>query len=130
MLTEQKPPWAAQLIVPNCVAQNPVSACIWSRPVKKASFFGSVARIFRRRSVRSSSARSQLIGSKWPSPRPVPAFLTSGCVSFAGLFCFMIPALPLAHSTPLLTGWRRLPLMKRISFPSSVTSMPQRQAHM
>ena len=26
-------------------------------------------------------------------------------MSFAGEYCFMMPAEPLAHSTPLLTGW-------------------------
>ena len=45
MLTEQNPPCAAKFGVPNCVAQNPVSDWLWSRPVKKASFFGSVSRI-------------------------------------------------------------------------------------
>ena len=45
MLTEQKPPCAAKFGVPNCVAQKPVSDWLWSRPVKKASFFGSSARI-------------------------------------------------------------------------------------
>ena len=42
MLTEQKPPWAAKFGVPNWLAHQPVSDCDWSRPVKKASFFGSV----------------------------------------------------------------------------------------
>ena len=46
MLTEQNPPCAAKLGVPNCVAQKPVNDWLWSRPVKKASFFGSSARIF------------------------------------------------------------------------------------
>ena len=36
MFTEQKPPCAAKLGVPNCAAQKPVSAWLWSRPVKKA----------------------------------------------------------------------------------------------
>jgi hypothetical protein len=31
--------------VPNCAAHQPVRDCDWSRPVKKASFFGSVARM-------------------------------------------------------------------------------------
>ena len=44
MLTEQKPPWAAKLGVPNIMAHQPVSDWLWSRPVKKASFLGSVAR--------------------------------------------------------------------------------------
>ena len=39
MLTEQKPPWAAKLGVPNWLAHQPVSDWDWSRPVKKASFF-------------------------------------------------------------------------------------------
>ncbi len=47
MLTEQKPPCAAKFGVPNCCAHQPVSDCDWSRPVKKASRFGSVARILR-----------------------------------------------------------------------------------
>ena len=42
MLTEQKPPCAAKLGVPNFMAHQPVSDWLWSRPVKKASFFGSV----------------------------------------------------------------------------------------
>ena len=51
MLTEQKPPWAAKFGVPNWLAHQPVSDCDWSRPVKKASFFGSVRRMFDSRSV-------------------------------------------------------------------------------
>ena len=78
MFTEQKPPWAAQLMVPNWDAQKPVSACIWSRPVKNASRLGSVARILRSRSVSSPSALSQEMGSNSPSPLAVPAFLTNG----------------------------------------------------
>ena len=42
MLTEQNPPCAAKFGVPNWVAQKPVSDWLWSRPVKKASFFGIV----------------------------------------------------------------------------------------
>ena len=130
MLTEQKPPWAAQLSVPNCVAQKPLSACIWSRPVKNASRFGSVDRMSPSRSASIVSARSHEIGSNCPAPRSVPARRSSGRVSFAGLRCFMIPALPLAHSTPRLTGWSGLPSMWRTSPSSTVTRMPQRHAHM
>ncbi len=89
----------------------PVSACIWSRPVNRANFFGSVARIFARRSVRMASARSQLIGSNSPAPRSLPLFLSSGCVSRAGECCFMIPDEPLAQITPLLIGCSGLPSM-------------------
>jgi hypothetical protein len=39
MLTEQNPPCAAKFGVPNWAAQYPVNAWLWSRPVKKASFF-------------------------------------------------------------------------------------------
>ena len=45
MLTEQNPPCAAKFGVPNCLAHQPVSDWLWSRPVKNASFFGSVARM-------------------------------------------------------------------------------------
>ena len=41
--------------------------------------------------------------------------------SFAGEICFMIPALPLAQSTPRLTGCSGVPWMKRIWPFSSVT---------
>ena len=41
--------WACR----NWRANRPVSACIWSRPVNSANFFGSVARIFASRSARS-----------------------------------------------------------------------------
>ena len=33
----------------------------------------------------------------------------SGFLSLAAEYCFMIPAEPLAHNTPLFTGWFRLP---------------------
>src|SRR5438477_8162282 len=46
MLTEQNPPCAAKLGVPNWVAQNPVSDWLWARRVKKASFFGASAGVF------------------------------------------------------------------------------------
>ena len=103
MFTEQKPPCAAQLGVPYCCAHNPVSACIWSRPVKNASFFGSVARRCARRLVNSSSASSHEMGSKMPSPRSVPGRRIIGCCSFALEYCFMMPALPFAQSTPWFT---------------------------
>ncbi len=83
MLTEQKPPWAAKLGVPNCLAHQPVSDCDWSRPVKKASFFGSVARIADRRRVAIDSASSHSISRNSPEPRgPVRS---SGFFSRAGL---------------------------------------------
>ncbi len=56
MLTEQKPPWADQLGVPNCCAHNPLRACIWSRPVKKPSLEGSVARMSSSRAVTTRAA--------------------------------------------------------------------------
>jgi hypothetical protein len=45
MLTEQNPPWAAWLGVPNWLAHQPVRAWLWSRPVKKASLRGSLRRM-------------------------------------------------------------------------------------
>ena len=88
-----------------------MSACIWSRPVKSANFFGSVARIFAKRSPRISKVRSHEIGSNSPAPRSLPGFLSKGCVSRAGDTCFMIPDAPLAQITPLLSGWFGLPSM-------------------
>ena len=83
MLTEQKPPCAAKFGVPNFAAHQPVSDCDWSRPVKKASFFGSVCRIRERRSVAISSASSHSISRNSPEPRgPVRS---SGFFSRAGL---------------------------------------------
>ena len=35
MLTEQNPPCAAKLGVPNCLAHQPVKDWLWSRPVNK-----------------------------------------------------------------------------------------------
>src|SRR5215469_10540982 len=69
ILTEQNPPCAAKLGVPNCVAQNPVSDCDWSRPVKKASFFGSSARIFDNQSSAVVIASSHSISRNSPAPR-------------------------------------------------------------
>jgi hypothetical protein len=97
--------------VPNWRAKRPVSACIWSRPVKMANFFGSVARIFAKRSESVASASSQEIGSKSAAPRSEPALRRSGCVSRAGEFCFMIPEEPLAQITPRLMGCSGLPSM-------------------
>ena len=104
MLTEQNPPCAAQFGVPNCCAQSPESACIWSRPVKNASWVGLVARIFARRAVSKSSASSHSISTKSPAPRSLPDRRRSGFDSLAGEYCFMIPADPLAQMTPWLTG--------------------------
>ncbi len=109
MLTEQNPPWAAKFGVPNCAAQKPVSDCDWSRPVKKASFFGSVSRTWRSQPVAVSSASSQLISAYSPDPRG-PTRLSGAC-SRAGEYCVMIPAEPLPQSTPLFTGWSGLPSM-------------------
>jgi hypothetical protein len=77
--------------VPNWRANRPVSACIWSRPVNSANFFGSVARRWPRRSVSIAKASSQEIGSNSPAPRSVPALRRSGWVSRAGEYCFMMP---------------------------------------
>ncbi len=49
-----------------------------------------------------SSASSQLISSNWPDPRG-PTRL-SGARSREGALTCMIPAEPLAQSTPRLTG--------------------------
>ena len=68
MLTEQKPPCAAKLGVPYCMAQKPVSDCDWSRPVKKASRLGSVRRTAPSQSVAVESASSQVISSNSPDP--------------------------------------------------------------
>ncbi len=88
-----------------------MSACIWSRPVKKANFLGSLARIFASRAVRISNARSHVIFSNSPAPRSLPGFLSSGSVRRAGDTCFMMPEAPLAQITPLLIGWFGLPSM-------------------
>ena len=69
MLTEQNPPCAAKFGVPNCVAQNPVSDWLWSRPVKKASFFGSSARIFASQDSAVAIASSHSISRNSPAPR-------------------------------------------------------------
>ena len=130
MFTEQNPPCAAQFGVPNCWAQRPVNACIWSRPVKNASFLGSVARMRASRLVSMSSAVSHETGTNSPAPRSEPGLRISGPRSLAAECCFMIPADPLAHSTPWLTGWFAVPWMKRRRPSSSVTLMPHRQAHM
>ena len=97
--------------MPNWRANRPVSACIWSRPVKKANLRGSLARIFASRVARISNARSHEIGSNSPAPRSLPGLRSSGCVRRAGDSCFMIPAAPLAQITPLLIGWFGLPSM-------------------
>ena len=68
MLTEQNPPWAAKFGVPNCWAHQPVNACDWSRPVKNASFFGSLFLIGSSQSVAIDRASSQVIGSNLPDP--------------------------------------------------------------
>ena len=107
MFTEQNPPCAAKLGVPNCAAHQPVKDWLWSRPVKKASFFGSVWRMPPSQSVASDSASSHSISLNSPAPRSPTR--SSGFCSRAGEYCVMMPAEPLAHSTPLFTGWFRLP---------------------
>ncbi len=69
MLTEQKPPWAAKLGVPNCIAHHPVSDWDWSRPVKKARRRGSVVRMRLSQPVAIPSASSQPISLYSPDPR-------------------------------------------------------------
>jgi len=128
MLTEQNPPWAAKLGVPNCDAHQPVSAWLWSRPVKNASLRGSVARMRASQSVAVSSASSHSISLNSPDPRGPTRF--KGLVSLAGEFWVMIPAEPLAQSTPLLMGCSGLPWIYRIWPFFRCTLMPQRQAHM
>jgi hypothetical protein len=97
--------------VPNWRANRPVSACIWSRPVNSANFFGSVARILASRSASVAKASSHSISTKSPSPRAAPSRRLSGRVSRAGEYCFMIPELPLAQITPWFSGWSGLPSM-------------------
>ncbi|MEZ5916791.1 MAG: hypothetical protein R3C40_04360 [Parvularculaceae bacterium] len=102
ILTEQNPPWAAKLRVPKREAHQPVKDWLWSRPVKNARREGS---FFGRR-----IARTQLL----TSPHPIRDFLEFASAlladtqqrffSRAGEYWFMMPAEPLAHSTPLLIG--------------------------
>ncbi len=66
MLTEQNPPCAAKLGVPNCFAHQPVKDWLWSRPVKNASLCGSVARMLPSHSVASASASSHSISLNSP----------------------------------------------------------------
>jgi hypothetical protein len=80
--------------------EEPVSACIWSRPVKIANRFGSVARMRARRSSRMRSASSQLTSTNSPAPRSAPGLRSSGLVRRAGEYCFMMPELPFAQITP------------------------------
>ena len=83
MLTEQKPPWAAWLGVPNWLAHQPVSDWLWSRPVKKASLRGS-ERTHRRRATRrpGSSASSHSISLKFAcDPRSTDCAATACCSS-------------------------------------------------
>ena len=82
MLTEQKPPCAAQLGVPKLVAHRLVRDWLWSRPVKKASFLGSLARTGASHETASSSASSQPISLNRPSPRSPTR--SSGARSRAG----------------------------------------------
>jgi hypothetical protein len=82
MLTEQKPPCAAKFGVPNCAAHQPVSDWLWSRPVKNASFLGSLLRMSPSHWVASSSASSHSISTNSPEPRSPTRF--SGLRSRAG----------------------------------------------
>ncbi len=102
MLTEQNPPCAAKFGVPNWAAQYPVNAWLWSRPVKKASFFGSLARIGASHSTAVAKASSHSISRKTPEPRSPTRF--KGLRSFAGDCCCMMPEAPLPQITPRLTG--------------------------
>ena len=52
---------------------------------------------------------AEQIASKLPEPRGPMRF--KGVASRAGDTADMIPADPLAHSTPRFTGWSRLPSM-------------------
>ena len=109
MLTEQKPPCAAQLGVPKLVAHRLVRDWLWSRPVKKASFLGSLARTGASQETASSSASSQPISLNRPSPRSPTR--SSGARSRAGDRCCLRPAAPLPQITPRFTGWSGLPSM-------------------
>ena len=102
MFTEQNPPCAAWLGVPKFCAQKLVKLCDWSRPVKKASFDGSVLRMGSSQSVAICSASSHEISSNAPAPRGPTRF--SGARRRDGALTCMMPADPLAQSTPLFTG--------------------------
>ena len=103
MLTEQKPPCAAKFGVPYCCANQPVSAWLWSRPVKNASRLGIAPRApSPSQPVAVASASSQEISSNSPEPRGPMRF--SGARSRDGEECCMMPAAPLPQITPRLTG--------------------------
>jgi hypothetical protein len=102
MLTEQKPPCAAQFGVPKLVAHRLVSDWLWSRPVKKASLRGSLPRTGASQETARLRASSQPISLKRPSPRSPTR--SRGAFSLAGERCCMIPAAPLPQITPWLTG--------------------------
>jgi hypothetical protein len=72
--------------------------------VNSANRFGSVARIERRRFSSSENASSHVVSTKSPAPRSAPGRRTSGLVSRAGEYCFMMPDEPLAQITPALSG--------------------------
>ena len=88
--------------MPNWVAHQPVNAWLWSRPVKKASLRGSLSRIAPSQPTAISSASSHSISANSPAPRGPTRF--KGLVSRAGEVRVMMPAAPLAHKTPRLTG--------------------------
>ncbi len=82
----------------------PVSACIWSRPVNSANFFGILARSLASRFSSIPKASSQEMTSNSLVPRSAPLLRRSGWVIRPGEYCFMIPELPLAQITPLFSG--------------------------
>src|SRR5215207_8891436 len=102
MLTEQNPPCAAKFCVPYCCENQPVSAWLWSRPVKNASLLGSRARTSLSQLVAVSSASSQEISTK--SPEPLGPTRFKGARSRDGEVCVIMPDAPLPQITPRLTG--------------------------
>ncbi len=79
--------------------------------MNSANCFGSVARILRSRSASSVNASSHVTSTNSPAPRSLPGLRTSGFVSRAGEYCFMMPDDPLAQITPWFSGWSGLPSM-------------------
>ena len=130
----------AQFGVPNCCAQRPVSACIWSRPVKKASFFG-----IGRADMREAFA--QQIKRVVPRNRVVEAIAPLGAGA-ANHRVLQLRLRILLHDARAALGAEHalihhvirvapdeayVRLTRLAGFPglsSVVTLMPQRQAHM
>jgi len=52
-----------------------------------------------------------VVSTNCPAPRSAPGLRSSGFVSRAGEYCFMIPDAPLAQITPWFSGWSGLPSM-------------------